>query len=341
MRGQQLKAEIEALFTVVPGRSNYDELVIICPVKDCNDKTGNRSVNLKNGATNCWRCGKASRNFIQFAKRLGYEMSEDVAPVISAGEADKLLESLDNDRHKILVPVSSDCKLPRGFIECREEKDSVYTRLIGKMAVKKNLELRDMFEAGVGFTRDDPVWEPYAIFPIVEWGRVVYYQGRLYRSEPGQSTKRFPSNKQHALGSKYWVYNIDEVRAKIARTVIVVESILNVLSLRKKLRELRIGGVVPVAVFKHKLSAPQVQKLLMCDHISEIVILYDSDATETAWREGSLLVNKKKVSIAEMPAVPGKPNLDANDNSELAVEAFLKRKPYSQASSLLKTLNTL
>lgn len=340
MKGQQLKAEVEALFEVVPSRCTADEIVIICPVPGCGDQSGNRGISLQTGMTNCWRCNKGGP-FVKWARFLGYEISEDVSSALSVQKTSDLLNQAFEDRHKVLVPVVSSIKLPRGFTPLRKERGSVYYRLIEKMAVKKNLEQWDMVEAGVGFTRDDPYWEPYAIFPIVEWGNTVYYQGRLYRSKPGDVTKKFPSKKFLPLGSKYWVYDIDEVRKQEAETVIVVESILNVLSLKKKIREMGLKRVVPVAVFKHKLSAPQIAKLLACRSVKELCLMFDADATASAWKSAESLINKKKVTVACMPEVEGKRTLDPNDDVELAMEMFEKRRTYTMANKFLEVLNTL
>jgi hypothetical protein len=212
MKGRQLQLLAYSLFgdRVVKSRSTSAELVILCPFESCQDKTGNRSVNLHTGATNCWRCGKAYRSFGKFCQAIGYEVDDDLVEVgTSISETEQMLKDLDGE--KVLTPVTADIKLPRGFTPVKEATGSVYTRLIEQMAVKKNLSLHDFIQAGVGFTREDPRWERYAIFPIVEWGRLVYYQGRLYKPEQGEkTTKQFPSRSKHPLGSKYWVYNIDE-----------------------------------------------------------------------------------------------------------------------------------
>lgn len=341
MKGQQLKAEIEVLFEVVPSRSTSDEIVIICPVPGCGDIGGNRAINLATSATNCWRCGKGYSKFAHFARALGYEVSETVSSTLSAQKTSDLLASLFEDKGQVLTPVVSSIKLPRGFTELKKDRDSVYYKLIEKMALKKNLSQKDMLEAGVGFTRDDPRWEPYAIFPVREWGNTVYYQGRLYRSKAGDVTKKFPSRKELPLGSKYWVYNIDDVRAEEAETVIVVESILNVLSLKKKIRELGLKRTVPVAVFKSKLSKPQIAKLLACRSVKELCLMFDADAAAKAWKDAESLINKKKVTVACMPQVEGAKTLDPNDDVDLAMEVFANRRKYTMANKFLEILNTL
>ena len=245
LTGQRLRREIEALFDVVPNRCTSEEVVFICPVPGCGDRTGNRSANLKNGKTSCWRCNRGG-DFIKWCRMLGYSVDESGAVDPDVNAVEEALNAVDQT--KVLTPVVTDCKLPRGFTLCSDAPDSVYTKLIAEMAESKHLLLGDLELARVGFTKRDPKWEPYAIFPVFEWGKVVYFQGRLYNSKPGEATKRFPSRREVPLGSKYWVYNIDKAR-DYAHTIIVVESILNVLSLERKLFEEGIDHVVPVCVF--------------------------------------------------------------------------------------------
>lgn len=332
MKGSQLRIEIENLgFHIIPDRTHGDEIVFVCPEPGCGDVSGNRSANLKNGKTSCWKCGKGG-DFVRWARRLGYKIEEDGTVSAEMSESEELLRSVEPE--KTFVPVTSDAKLPRGFIRCADRMESVYTRMIGEMAVRKNLSLDDMVEAGVGFTKTDPVWEPYAIFPVSEWGQLVYYQGRTYVDEPGESTKRFPDRNSVKLGSKYWVYNVDEARESRAKVIIVVESILNVLSLRKKIRQLGVEGVTPVAIFKHAISSPQQHKMLSCKHASEICLMFDPDALREAWKTAQYsLPGRRDVTVAEMPV-----GIDANDDVDAAWKRFESRKESKTASSTLRSL---
>lgn len=331
-----IKLNAESLFQVVKARSTSEELVIICPQPGCGDRSGNRSINLKTGATNCWRCNKASRNFFQWCRQLGYEVDEDgVDTGMTATDAQTMLGNVGKHA-KVLVPVVSGIRLPQGFETCADNPKSVYTRLIGEMAVKKHLRLDDMLEAGVGFTRNNPRWEPYAIFPVLEWQRVVYFQGRKYRSKPGESTKLFPTRQEAPLSSKYWIYGLDELRSGTASTAIVVESILNVLSLRKELRKRgQLNQVVPVCVFKHAISQPQLIKLLGVKHLKEVCLMFDRDALKASWDQASRLADRKRVTIAELPDI-GEAKLDANDDVELALQVFDTRSRFSDSSRLLR-----
>jgi hypothetical protein len=329
--GPLLKQEIENTFEVIRSLSNQNELTFICPQPGCGDTKGKRSVNLKNGKTNCWRCNVGG-DFLQWAKRLGFRF----ANAEDGGGSSLTLKQLFDIKPEVrsVLPVVAEVKLPAGFTPIVDEPDSVYTRLIGEMAVRKNLILDDFIEAGCGFTRDGK-WEPFAIFPVIEYSTVVYYQGRTYAEEPGAITKKFPSNAEVKYGAKYWVYNLDEVRAKKAKKVIVVESILNVLSLRWKMRELGVTDTVAVAVFKHKVSLEQFYKLSRLSHVEEVCLLFDHDAIIESWSDARNFTNKFRITVAEMPTGEDNKKLDPNDDVDLAWKVFGERKKFIVTSGLI------
>jgi hypothetical protein len=329
--GPLLKQEIENTFEVIRGRSNQSEITFICPQPGCGDSSGNRSVNIRNGKTSCWRCGVGG-DFIIWAQRLGYQFS-------NAGESVRTLslKELFNVKPEVrsILPVVAQVKLPDGFTPMTERPDSVYTRLIGEMAVRKNLIKEDLMEVGCGFTRKHPLWEPFAIFPVQEYGTTVYYQGRTYAEEPGERSKKFPSNSEVKYGARYWIYNIDEAMAKKAKKLIVVESILNVLSLKWYLREQGVEDAVPVAVFKHQVSYEQFYKIARMKHVEEVCMMFDHDAILHSWKDARKFTNHFDISIAEMPEGPDNQKLDPNDDVATAWKVFNNRKKYTVLNALL------
>ena len=309
---------IEAEFETVPSRSTKDELVIICPVPSCGDRSGNRSIELRSGKTYCWRCAQGG-DILALARRYGHVIDVESPSVPTLSELNNLGDTIQVGVPKAAAFITH-VELPRGFTPVTKQSTGAYVELIARMARRKNLDLEDLIAAGVGYTHQSSAWEPYAIFPIKEWGRVVYYQGRLYGNpdQPGGSTKRFPSKKVLPLGSSNWVYNWDELYLN-GGIVIIVESILNVLSLRKELARRKITGYVPVAIFKHAVSRVQLTKILTCA-IKEVVLMYDGDALASAEQDAMLFSNKAKTSIAKMPV-----GTDANDDAVLAVDQLLAR----------------
>lgn len=338
MIGPLLKREIESTFTVVHSKSTPEELVFICP--ECGDKSGNRSVNLKTSKTFCWRCNKGKSgkgHFIAWARSNGYTFDTDDG--FSSTPVDQLLFA--EEEKSSVIPVLQEIDLPSGFTPIARTPKSIYTKLITKMARKKHLDYEDFVEAGVGYSPDDPYWEAYAIFPVREYKLTCYYQGRTYVDIPGETTKRFPSRKFIKWGASYWVYNIDEVRERQPEIVVVVESILNVLSLRKKLRQLGWDKtVVPVCVFKHSISQVQALKLFRCKGIREFCLLFDHDAIDATWKSVSYLTNKLSVTVAEMPLKDGNKKLDPNDDVDAAIEAIERRKLYTTESAIGHLVST-
>lgn len=329
MIGPALRAEIEHTFQIATTRCTTDEVVFVCP--ECGDTTGNRSVNLRTGVTFCWRCNKGKHgkgNFVAWARANGFEFSS--AGDMTGVPLDEVL--VEPESAKTRVPYVVEVDLPKGFIYCREEPDSAYATLIGRMAKRKNLTFEDMLEADTGFTRDDPLWEPFCIFPVRELGRTVYYQGRTYVDVPGQTTKKFPSRNEVPHGSSCWLYNYDEFRDRQVPTVIAVEAILSTLSLRKKLRELNIRNVVPLCVFKHSIGSIQLTKLLQCKWLKEICLMFDHDAIDQTWRQMGNLGSQVKLTIAELPSTADNKKLDPNDDPDAAMAAFGVRTPYTMGT---------
>lgn len=330
MIGLALRQEIEHAFEVVRHKCTNEELVFVCP--ECDDRSGHRSVNLNTGVTFCFRCNKGQNNkgfFLAWAKALGYAFANETEL-----STVPLRDLLAPTPPRSIIPVVVKIKMPKGFSPITAEPDSVYTKLITKMAVRKNLDYDAFAEAGVGFTRYVPRWEPFAIFPVQEYKMDVYYQGRTYVDVPGESTKLFPSKAEVKYGAAFYVYNIDELRQPGVEIAVVVESVLNVLSLRRKFRQLGWTSLVPVCVFKHHVSNAQLIKIMRCRGLQEVCLLFDHDAIDTTWHSIGSLNNKISMTVAEMPLLDGNKKLDPNDNVDAAIEAIENRRRYDYMAVL-------
>jgi len=330
----QIRLFVEANFKLVPERNVADELVMVCPQPGCPDKSGNRSVNIKTGKTACFRCN-VNGSFVAWVKRLGFQVEDEDTSASSSEELIRLLDPTTSS--KVITPAMSMAKLPEGCHRIADNLDSAYTRSIEKMAIKKNLTLEDMIRADVHFTRLTDLWEPYAIFPVLEWGRLVLFQGRIMESYEGDERpgKKFPPTFAVKYGAKYWVYNIDRLRNE-GGIALVVESILNVLSLEKKMAQEGVTGVVPVCVFKHAISSNQLAKIRACKGVSEVCIMFDADATASAKKQAVDLSNFFPTTVATIPWTAERPTLDPNDDVDLAWRQFLARKSVSATDSLLQ-----
>jgi len=338
MSPDKIKREIGNAFEVIKNRSTDDEIYILCPVSGCDDKTGNRSINVKTLYTHCWRCHDPQPHHVKSLFKLkGLEWADDEGSDGFEGFGQQLMEG---DMRKAVTPVQ-DIELPTGFELLSNNRKSCYWRFCRDMAERKHLSIEDLEEAGAGFTRTGP-WEPFCIFPVYEGMRCVYYQGRTYNDEGFESTKRFPGKKEVPYGPSYWVYNLDALTDLQVSRVIVVESILNALSLRHKLRELDVAHIAPVCVFTHRLSRSQVAKFQRYRHIKEFCILFDSDSSDLAVETGARLGALLPVTVARMPhsrSADGTARLtnDANDDVEAALYAVTERQtPLPQDVAMMR-----
>jgi len=324
MLGIALRQEIESTFHVVKDRCTRDEVVFLCP--ECGDTTGNRSVNMRTGLTFCWRCNKGNSNrgkFISWAFTLGYRFTNtENTNSVTFEQMLSTLEQPVKERVPLLHPV----RLPNGFTRLNEDPNGAYAILIERMAIRKHLTFDDFARVGAGFTAIEPKWEAFCIFPVREFDTEVYYQGRTYVDVPGESTKLFPNRKEVPHGASNWVYGLDELRKTRAEIVVVVESILNVLSLRKRFRELGWKKIVPVCVFKHSISRVQMMKLQRYA-VREICMLFDHDAIDKTWKAASSTA--LRMTVAEMPAGADNKKLDPNDDVDAAITAFENRQQVS------------
>lgn len=338
MNIERLRHQIASAFEIVKERSTNEEIVIICPVPGCPDKSGNRSINTKTLLTHCHRCAPGAPGHLKSLFRsIGLSLEDEE----SALDPAELLSLLHEEKRPALTPVQH-VSLPEGFETLSENRDCCYWRFCKQMAERKNLGIEDLEEAGAGFTREGD-WEPFCIFPVYESGRTVYYQGRTYLDDGFEKTKKFPSRKVVPYGAKYWVYGLDALASPKVKIVVIVESILNHLSLRRKLRETGdLEQVVPVCVFTHALSVAQVAKLKRYTHIAEWCILFDSDSYHLAQMTGCRLSVELPVVVAEMPHGKNPDGTlrltnDANDDVESALVAISRSQaPREESVSLGK-----
>jgi hypothetical protein len=78
--------------------------------------------------------------------------------------------------------------------------------------------------------------------------------------------------------------------------VIVVESILNVISLRKYFRQIGYADAVPVAAFKHRVSPEQFYKLSKLKTVRDVCLLFDHDAIGYAWKDARQFVGRFNIT---------------------------------------------
>ena len=329
MNPDKLRHQIASIFQIVKERSSDEEICIICPVPGCGDRSGNRHINIKTLYTNCWRCPSTQPHHVKTLFRiLGLEFEDQ-----HVLEPEELAELLRGKPQKALTPLQ-EVTLPEGFEMLSENRDSCYWGFCREMAERKHLGIEDLESACAGFTREGD-WEPFCIFPVIEGPRAVYYQGRRYSDEGVEKTKKFPSKKVVPYGPSYWLYNLDALEPKSVELVIMVESILNTLSLKRRVQELKLdASIVPVCVFTHYISRSQVAKMQRYKHVKDWCILFDSDSTDLAEETAMSLSAILPTSVATMPHGKNadgsvRQTNDANDDVDTALLAVDSRKESS------------
>jgi len=205
------------------------------------------------------------------------------------------------------------------------------------MAARKNLTLEDFERVGAGYTEEGK-WEPYCIFPVYYPFRacttepmVTYYQGRAYLEEtvPG---KRFPGRHDVEFGMGHQYFWHPDYNPREAKVIIVVESVLNVLSLVRIFEEKSVDDpIAPVCVFKSGITTEQCIRLRdECEQAEEFCFLFDHDATRKADEAATRLRHlntTRTYTVAQMPDTCG-PKTDPNDDAEAALQAILKRRRF-------------
>mgnify|MGYP003336873242 CR=1 FL=1 len=79
------------------------------------------------------------------------------------------------------------------------------------------------------------------------------------------------------------------------------------------------SDAVPLAIFKHKVSAEQLTKIESCKP-REVCLMFDRDATSSAVKDCESIVNRIPVSVAALPT-----DDDPNDDPVTAVDAYIGR----------------
>lgn len=337
MNVERLKQLLRESFIEVPDRHRGDEFCIVCP--DCKDRSGHRAINLRTGLTNCFLCNRGG-HINRWLQAHGVESEDDSLAYEGRQDWTLAVEKLVyGPRRRANHRRASDPKLPKGFTPLAKDspplgkRHSIYFTLIAALADRKHLDVADFIEAGAGYTRDDPQWEPYTIFPVFEYGQPRYYQGRTYVDEADRPTKRFPNKVLFPEGSAGHLYGFDELRLKTTHCAILVESILNALSLKRKLRQEGTQGIVPVCCWQSSVSHDHWLTLLRQHQLHEVCIFFDHDAIGKAWDAAAKAMKRYgprfRLTVAEMPPTCGD-TTDPNDDVESALQAFKARKRFSK-----------
>jgi len=220
------------------------------------------------------RHGVTERRLLAFFSREGVEYATPEV-LERADEADIGLP----EEFKLLAD------LPRSLSE------DLYSYLQHRGLVKKILNL-----AQVGYCSTGKFWG-YIIFPVFNQdGKLVYWQGRRYKAREKKFLNPDSSHKSELL------YRISAVAKP--RLIVLVESILNALTLENiNCGKHRTGNLI-LALLGSSLSEAQLDQILLYERwIKQLVIALDPDA----WHKAVDLAARLKpllpdVRLARFPA---------------------------------------
>jgi len=186
----------------------------------------------------------------------------------------------------------ADLSLPKEFQllgelpkrQCSEIQDYLGSRGLGKRILER---------AKVGYCNKGKLWG-YIVFPVFnEDGEVVYWQARRYKNR----TPKFHNPKSSRKSELIYRIGI----AKRPRSIILVESIINVLTLESPSNSSPTRNLI-LGLLGKSMSSSQLDRVLSHEKwLKEIVVALDGDARREAVGMADQLSGIVPTHIAEIP----------------------------------------
>lgn len=201
-------------FDIIQNRCTKEEICIICPYSNCDDKTGNLNINPKKELYHCWVCdargsiGSLFRDFkIEWINE-GYAYVEKVHPLLN------MIQINEKDNEK-----DNEINMPKEFVRLYDinKKDKLYN--IRNMAIKylkKNRKLtkKDIEENNLGLMKDSKSLWGAIIIPVYDaTSRLIYYFGRYFL----RIGERY-NNPVRSREDVFW--GLNRLNPKLSRVVI-------------------------------------------------------------------------------------------------------------------------
>lgn len=257
----------------------------------------------KKFASNCFSCGRGSRDLESLLESLGRQdlLPEETHQVDEELTVKKLFSKDDE-----LVEVDDELfvvDLPEGFEEVIADDFHDYLE-------ERGYEEKDYEYFPVG-TSDNFKFSGYVIFPVYDDGDVVGYVARHEWSK--KKLERYNKNaKKQGLfqilrykNSKdndfvKLLYNFDNVIQDETETVVLVEGIFDAISLTRTLDLYNNTRVAVVATFGKKVSDTQIWKLQQ-KGVRNVILGFDPDAVPTIKEVATKLNKYFDCLIADIP----------------------------------------
>lgn len=255
------KEDLESLFTNGFRNGPKGHIISDCPF--CG-KHSHFYINRHSQLWDCKSCG-ADGNIYKLLIHLGKLFLIGDFKSIDRSKIKMLYDDEEDDED--LDIVSKVRRLPIGF---KRQKENDY--LLGRKLVKRNFS-----NHVIGITTLKPSLKDYVIFAVDEKDGCKGYVARYMKPIPKEKAKLIPRyrNDKGANFSKL-LYGFDKVN-EMTKTVILVEGIIDKLTLDNFLRLDKCDDMVCLATFGKKISSTQVLKILRAG-IENVILVFDYDA---------------------------------------------------------------
>lgn len=226
-----LLGELAAIFgPSVHETKDGAEINVQCPVcihrMSKPDRSGHLGFNFEKNVGKCVRCGFKIPDLRLFLREKGYSAASHGVPLKEYAQTarDKLLAKLQPKPKAIFIDQS--VKYSENWVPIRSAPPE-YAKSLLRKGLSHEVQKRWGIMACV---KGDQ--EGYAIFPFLEFGDLVYWQGRA-----AWSTLIRKYSPPLDMGSSYWVFNYPKDREKVlGRVVVITEGTLDCISVMEVLR---------------------------------------------------------------------------------------------------------
>jgi hypothetical protein len=294
------------------------------------DTSGHLALNFSKNKGHCVRCDQGIKDVTGWLKKY-HNMPYLV-------DSRRIGTSIKNLRKKVAAPVEPEYQeipLPSGCKPLGVSKWGVssYT----KSLIEKGIFPEEVLEFDLHYCPEGK-YEGYVIFPFIEDGEVVYWQGRA--SLPDMMRKINPSKVEAPLGKAHWLYRRNRIPK--GSKVYLVEGSLDDISAERYLKKHFGEGHYPTSLQGTALSFPtenthplnsQFGQLMEIEP-SEVCVLFDPDAKRKADSLAELL-NLCGVNAYSGDLITGDPNeVDATE----FIEATKRKNPLEKLGTKLLSL---
>jgi hypothetical protein len=266
-----------------------DQINVRCPY--CHkrglspDESGHLGINVRINKAHCVKCGWGHGNASSWLENFGVHLTVSFTDVI-----DDLANLKTIFETKKVRFDSSVTPLPKEF-ELIGSESNYFTESLSNKGISRELMLKNK----IGFCESGK-YDGYVIFPFLEDGERVYFQGRAAYPEllSNPKTKKKNPDSSNGMGKNSWLYGVDRVE-KGCR-IALVEGTLDQISLQDHFDRLH-NGYFGVSLQGTTLSFPSPDRhplnsqwgKIKYFEPEEVLVVFDPDAYHKAKELANIL----------------------------------------------------